>query len=227
MTDPTAAAAETIKAAIELINGTITTGDIWTNLSNSVNAGRVIAKAYAEQAAELDRLKHRLTCDSCCGEKTVNCICLDSDDELHGMITGQRMGLRRFIRKQAAEIATLAAERDEARVKACELNQYKQLFANALDCVDRVFQVCTEIPNPILPDFASLGEDKFKAVIRLAKAYAEQAAELAELRGKLAAAETDLDNERSAHKETMLRCDLYFDEIAALQSDLAHARGAT
>lgn len=59
-------------------------------------------------------------------------------------------------------IANLEAERD----------QFKQLYRHALDCVDQVFQVCSEIPNPILPDFCQLGEDKFRAVVRLAKEYA-------------------------------------------------------
>lgn len=48
---------------------------------------------------------------------------------------------------------------------------HKMLFRSALNCVDQVFQKCSEIPEPILPDYATLGEDKFRAVVRLAKDY--------------------------------------------------------
>lgn len=59
---------------------------------------------------------------------------------------------------------------------------YEKLFRSALRHVDRVFQRCGENPNPILPDFCKLGEDKFVAVVRLAEKYAEQEAELERLR---------------------------------------------
>jgi len=44
-------------------------------------------------------------------------------------------------------------------------------FNHAIECVDRAFQVDSRKPPPILPDFLSLGEDKFKGVIKLAAAY--------------------------------------------------------
>lgn len=73
----------------------------------------------------------------------------------------------------SSDCVDLKQENEELRERIAELEQYKTLHKHALDCVDRVFQVCTEIPNPILPNFAKLGEDKFRAVIRLAKAYKE------------------------------------------------------
>jgi len=63
-----------------------------------------------------------------------------------------------------------------------ELAMYEKLFLAALRNVDRVFQRCGENPNPILPDFCKLGEDKFVAVVRLAEKYAQQEAELERLR---------------------------------------------
>jgi hypothetical protein len=63
-----------------------------------------------EAERERDTLKHRLTCDSCCGEKTPDCICLNSDTELHGTVVGQRMGLRRLYRKTTDELAAARRE---------------------------------------------------------------------------------------------------------------------
>jgi len=63
-----------------------------------------------------------------------------------------------------------------------ELAMYEKLFRAALRNVDRAFQTCSENPNPILPDFCKLGEDKFVAVVRLAEKYAQQDAELERLR---------------------------------------------
>lgn len=50
-------------------------------------------------------------------------------------------------------------------------NQYKIAFDHAIECVDRVFQVESKKPPPLLPNFARLGECKFRAVIRLAEDY--------------------------------------------------------
>ena len=71
------------------------------------------------------------------------------------------------------DLKDFSKQNDVLRARIAELEQYKTLYSHALDCVDRVFQVCKEIPNPILPDFATLGESKFQAVIRLAEAYKE------------------------------------------------------
>ena len=71
------------------------------------------------------------------------------------------------------DLCILADSYPTLRARIAELEQYKTLYTHALDCVDQVFQVCNEIPNPILPDFAQLGESKFRAVIKLAKAYKE------------------------------------------------------
>lgn len=70
---------------------------------------------------------------------------------------------------------------DETRVTRleAELATYKQLYVKALACVDQVFQVCAEIPHPILPDYCQVGGDKFEAVIRLAKDYRQLKAALA------------------------------------------------
>lgn len=57
---------------------------------------------------------------------------------------------------------------EELEAKNLEL---KTMFDHALECVDRVFQKKENNPDPILPDFCKPGEDKFRAVIRLAEAY--------------------------------------------------------
>ena len=75
------------------------------------------------------------------------------------------------LRQPATPPPELAALRAE-----CE--QYKQCYRHALDCVDRVFQVCSEIPNPVLPDFCQLGESKFAACVRLADEYVSLQAQL-------------------------------------------------
>lgn len=76
-------------------------------------------------------------------------------------------------RDRASELTALRAKLAEAER---ERDTYKRLHRHALDCVDQVFQQCTEIPNPILPDFCQVGEDKFRAVIRLANEYQRLAA---------------------------------------------------
>ena len=56
MTDPTSAAAKkanTLTRALEIVNAVEWSGDARVNLTTVIGAGRVIAKAYAEQAAEL------------------------------------------------------------------------------------------------------------------------------------------------------------------------------
>lgn len=53
-----------------------------------------------------------------------------------------------------------------------EAERLRELYLHALKQVDRIFQPCKENPEPILPDFCKLGEDKFKAVVRLAERYA-------------------------------------------------------
>jgi hypothetical protein len=63
-----------------------------------------------------------------------------------------------------------------------ELRQYKKLFIHAIECVDRVFQVESRKPAPLLPDFLKLGECKFRGVERLAKAYLQLQAKLAAVR---------------------------------------------
>lgn len=54
------------------------------------------------------------------------------------------------------------------------LESYKSMYKQALEAVDQVFQECSTNPNPILPDFLGLGDDKFKGVVRLAKEYGRQ-----------------------------------------------------
>jgi hypothetical protein len=55
--------------------------------------------------------------------------------------------------------------------EAWELRQYKAVYEHAIECVDRVFQIDSRKPPPLLPNFARLGECKFRAVIRLAEDY--------------------------------------------------------
>ncbi len=48
---------------------------------------------------------------------------------------------------------------------------YKTSFEEAIEYVDAVFQVSSENPNPILPDYCRLGASKFAAVVDLARDY--------------------------------------------------------
>lgn len=88
----------------------------------------------------------------------------------------------------ATAIADLAAARAEIketaeRIRAdlnaarAELGQYKQSHDRAIECVDRVFQVRSDRPPPLLPDFLTLGDDKFEGVEALAKEYIASQAE--------------------------------------------------
>lgn len=77
------------------------------------------------------------------------------------------------------ELATVKAERDS-------LKQYKTMFLHALECVDRVFQVESKKPAPLLPDFLKLGECKFRGVERLAVAYLKAAKELEQCKSEQA-----------------------------------------
>jgi hypothetical protein len=77
-------------------------------------------------------------------------------------------------RDDEGNYGTLKAGHELCRDMAMEierLREYETMFKHAIHQVDLVFQQCVEIPNPILPDFAKLGEDKFLAVVRLAKEY--------------------------------------------------------
>ena len=81
----------------------------------------------------------------------------------------------------------------------CE--RYKAEFDRALDAVDVVFQKHKGNPEPILPDFCKLGEDKFATVPKLAKAYKSTREEIetanrenAKLRKELAEAKAALES---------------------------------
>ncbi len=64
------------------------------------------------------------------------------------------------------------------------LNQYRKAHHHAIECVDRVFQCDSKKPPPILPEFCRIGDDKFEAVVRLARAYVEQQREIDRLRAE-------------------------------------------
>lgn len=73
---------------------------------------------------------------------------------------------------------------------------HERAYNYAIDCVDRVFQSGGQPEPPLLPDFCTLGDDKFLAVIRLARNYldvkrslAAAEDEIARLRHKLKTAE--------------------------------------
>jgi len=89
---------------------------------------------------------------------------------------------------QVSELREMAAARkkwESKQVEPEEENQYKVLHKEALEHVDRVFQECTENPEPVLPDFAQLGENKFAAVVRLAEDYKRIVEENEQLQLKL------------------------------------------
>lgn len=99
---------------------------------------------------------------------------------------------------------------DEAKSRIAELERleamYRDLFTHALKCVDRVFQEGGQPEPPILPDFGRPGDDKFEAVVRLAKAYAELEAENSRLRAALAVS-----------KDPCVYCSLPAEEMAKCQ----------
>lgn len=72
---------------------------------------------------ENERLKHLLTCDCCCGEKTEGCICLNSDAKDHGTIVGQRTGFRRLLQSHGVSVARLAEMRQLAETVLEVLNR--------------------------------------------------------------------------------------------------------
>lgn len=74
---------------------------------------------------------------------------------------------------------------DEVQRLRDERDMYRKLFESALGNVDRVFQLCQENPEPILPDFAIAGENRFRAVVRLAEDYKRLRSRLAAIREKL------------------------------------------
>lgn len=122
-----------------------------------------------------------------------------------GMIDEGETGTARFVDEVVRQIdaaldgstgRTSLAEREAERAELEHLRQYKELYRVALDCVDRVFQTCTTIPEPVLPNFCALGESKFTAVVRLAETYVAQEAELATLRARLA----EVERERTAFR---------------------------
>lgn len=79
-----------------------------------------------------------------------------------------------------------------------ELNVYEKLYRHAIDCVDRVFQKCTENPQPILPDFLGLGEDKFRGVVKLAENYRELKQTISRLEGEVAELKRERNNFENA-----------------------------
>lgn len=74
----------------------------------------------AELEAEVKRLKHQLTCDSCCGGSFYDCICLDSDADMHRTVVGQRMGMRRLLRRREADLRTEIAELTAANARLAD-----------------------------------------------------------------------------------------------------------
>lgn len=100
-----------------------------------------------------------------------------------------------------ATIEVLTKERDEAKAEVKRLKQFENLYSHAINCVDRVFQIDSKKPRPLLPNFARLGECKFRAVIRLAEEYAA-------LKNKLA-------NERASGNQVIAERDATIAELRA------------
>lgn len=66
-----------------------------------------------------------------------------------------------------------------------ERDELRGVFNHAIDCVDRVFQVESGKPPPILPDYCRLGESKFAAVPRMAEDLVVAQARIATLEAAL------------------------------------------
>lgn len=120
-------------------------------LENDVSTGRRIYKELSEEADQIREENAKLASQS-------NDFMLERDSYMKSY-------------------ADACERRNELLTENAKLTQYKMLFESALSHVDKVFQKCSEIPDPILPDFAKLGEDKFAAVERLATEYAKLTAE--------------------------------------------------
>ena len=63
-------------------------------------------------------------------------------------------------------------------VKESDDSSYKEMLHDALECVDKCFQSRSDREPPILPDFCLAGDNKFEAVVRLARDYAKLSAQL-------------------------------------------------
>jgi hypothetical protein len=75
------------------------------------------------------------------------------------------------IRRENGDACTVGNSREIAIRAAGELHMYRRLFEKALHYADKVFQVCSENPKPLLPNFLPLGADKFEGVVILAEEY--------------------------------------------------------
>jgi hypothetical protein len=74
----------------------------------------------------------------------------------------------KIYQSQTCRIAELERENVALRKR---LAMFEREFLRAVDCVDRVFQMDSTKPPPLLPDFVRPGDDKFEAVVRLAEEY--------------------------------------------------------
>jgi hypothetical protein len=83
--------------------------------------------------------------------------------------------------KHRADAAEAKVRELEGKLEATEGNlaSYKMLYHVAINAADRVFQVDSTKPPPLLPDFLKLGDCKFEGVVKLAEAYLELQAKLA------------------------------------------------
>jgi hypothetical protein len=99
--------------------------------------------------------------------------------ETHGA-SGLCCGLREQ-EKHRADAAEAKVRELEGKLEATEGNlaSYKMLYHVAINAADRVFQVDSTKPPPLLPDFLKLGDCKFEGVVKLAEAYLELQAKLA------------------------------------------------
>jgi hypothetical protein len=91
-----------------------------------------------------------------------------SPEQTYDALVAQTDADLEFIAHARTDVPQLVAALKEALER---MDAYKREFARALNCVDKCFQASTENPQPILPDFVSLGRDKFEAVVRLAIKY--------------------------------------------------------
>lgn len=109
----------------------------------------------------------------------------------------------------------------ENRCLSRKCDQFKQLFYEALEPVDEVFQESRDNPNPILNDYVQLGENKFEAVKRLAKDYVDLKAENERLKAEVESKEQTLRYVDEWSRRMAPKIDRLVEEATAANAKIA------
>lgn len=139
--------------------------------------------------------------------------------------TRNRLGGEREVEKHRAETAEARVRELEAKLKSTEgcLTSYKLLYDVAISAADRVFQVDSTKPPPLLPGFLQLGDCKFEGVVKLAEAYKELQAKLAAATEEIETLKTINAAERRDRESEMRERDEALAKLSAVRGELKWA----